>query len=248
MVIDNILDLVEDTMNKFESYVNEEIEKHSDVLTPELLKEKKFKVFRTSDVIIFGSDLIENGNYRKRYGYKQLKNAVLDHFNQWTFVPFRASMSYYTTDGKINIQRLEIVINSSALVHEIIDHLSRFETYTNYLLKVHAAHEVGHILDYVSNDGMSAETYEKQSINDSKEKSDHYKWEREYLAENHKKGITDSAEIQRINREISERYYQLGSEWRADTLGGVDRQKYLDVVYDPKTPMSIKIEPIKIGE
>lgn len=248
MVIDNILDLVEDTMDKFESYVNEEIEKHSDVLTPGLLKEKKFKVFRTSDVIIFGSDLIENGNYRKRYGYKQIKTAVLDHFHQWTFVPYRASMSYYTTEGKVDIQRLEIVINRSALVNEIIDHLPTLETYTNYLLKVHAAHEVGHILDYVSNDGMSAETYEQQSINDSKEKSDYYKWEREYLDENYKKKITDSAEIQRINREISERYYQLGSEWRADTLGGVDRQKYLDTVYDPKTPMSIKIEPIKNGE
>lgn len=245
MIVNEGYDLVYRVIDTFKDEVYKAIDEHSDILTPKLLEEKHFRIFEVSDLTHFVSSLVTHKSSSTKYGIKQLENLALEHQKRWSDVGYRTETSYNVLDNKINICRLCICINTSILPTDVFRNLHKFESYLE-CTKIDARHEVGHILDSVMTyQGMPIDEFIKQTEVEDAEMEEYQKWKYEYVEDMSKKNPSHR-EIVLINKECSSRYYKLQGEWRADTLGGVDRQKYLDLEYDTtETPTRIKIETVK---
>lgn len=245
MIVNEGYDLVYRVIDTFKDEVYKAIDEHSDILTPKLLEEKHFRIFEVSDLTHFVSRLVAHKSSSTKYGIKQLENLAFEHEDRWSRVPYRTKTTYSVLDNKINIRCLYIAINISILPIEVFHNLHRFESYLEFT-KIDARHEVGHMLDSVMTyQGIPIDEFDEKIEVDNAQMEEFQKWKHEYVEDISKKDLSPR-EIAIINKEFSSRYYKLQAEWRADTLGGVDRQKYLDSLYDTtENPTRIKIETVK---
>ena len=246
MVIKNnsdLLDMIIDGV--FVKQVNEAIHAHADILTPEIMKRTNFKIM-SRNVLFDGIESItENTKSSARYGIKKLYKLTNEYWKRWGRVDFKA---FYIADAddddKLVLSKLGIIINESALASDIVSSIGWLDDFIE-IIKIDAMHEVGHIMDYVmSLDGMNRTDYLNQVNEEAVLKQKHYEWCDEQEKDVYKKTLKERLEV--FKRTTTE-YYKLPPELRADTLAGIDRGKYIDLMYKYEhysEDKSTKIEPI----
>ena len=246
MVINNnkdLLDMIIDGV--FVKQVNETIDTHADILTPEIMKRTDFKIISRNALFDGIKSITENDTSSDRYGTKKLYKLVNEYWKRWGRVNFKA---FYIADAddndKLVLSKLGIIINESALTSDILSSIGWLDDFVE-IIKIDAMHEVGHIMDYVmSLDGMNRTDYLNQSTEETELKQEFFKWCNEQEKDIHKKTLEERLEIFKM---VDTKYYQLPAESRADILAGIDRGKYIDLLYKYEhysKDKSAKIEPI----
>lgn len=230
MVINNnkdLLDMIIDGV--FVKQVNETIDTHADILTPEIMKRTDFKIISRNVLFDGIKSITDNAKSSDRYGIKKLYKLANEYWQRWGRVNFKA---FYIADAddndKLVISKLGIIINESALAGDILLSIGWLDDFIE-IIKIDAMHEVGHVMDYVmSIDGMDRVDYINQFNVESELKQKHYKWCDEQEKDIYKKTLEERLEI--FKRTTTE-YYKLPPELRSDTLAGIDRGKYIDLLY-----------------
>ena len=248
MVINNnsdLLDMIIDGV--FVKQVNETIDAHADILTPEIMKRTDFKIISRNALFDGIKSITEKDTSSDRYGTKKLYKLVNEYWKRWGRVNFKAFYIADTADAdddKLVLSKLGIIINESALASDILSSIGWLDDFIE-IIKIDAMHEVGHVMDYVmSLDGMNRVDYLNQLNEETELKQKHYKWCDEQEKDMYKKTLEERLEI--FKRTTTE-YYKLPPELRADTLTGIDRGKYIDLLYKYENyseDKSTKIEPI----
>ena len=230
MVINNNSDLFDMIIDGvFVKQVNETVHAHADILTPEIMKRTDFKVMSRNVLFDGIKSITRNDTSSDRYGMKKLYRLANEYWKRWGRVNFKA---FYIADAddddKLVISKLGIIINESALTSDILSSIGWLDDFIE-IIKIDAMHEVGHIMDYVmSLDGMNRTDYLNQLNEETELKQNHYKWCDEQEKDMYKKTLEERLEI--FKRTTTE-YYKLPPELRADTLAGIDRGKYIDLLY-----------------
>lgn len=227
MKIDYDKNFIDEMKTIFSDEIHKIIDEHPEVFTDET--KKKFRLFAFSDVFLYSIDLFDQPS-KTKYGVNQIKSSVFKYMNRWSDVTCKSTMMYYTDDGTIDISKLIVFLNIDSLAKDIIMNMFRLDSFVE-ALKIDARHEIGHIMDYISCQGMSVEKYDEMAINDQKAYDDHFKWREALLND---KTLCDKSLVSRskIMRQLTANYYKLPAEWRADTLAGIDRRAYLDMWYN----------------
>jgi hypothetical protein len=214
----------------FVKQVNEIINAHADILTPEIMKRTDFKIISRNALFDGIESITEKDTSSDRYGRKKLYRLVNEYWKRWGRVNFKA---FYIAnadddDGKLVLSKLGIIINESALTSDILSSIGWLDDFIE-IIKIDAMHEVGHIMDYVmSLDGMNRVDYLNRLNEETELKQKHFKWCDEQEKDMYKKTLEERLEI--FKRADAE-YYKLSPELRADTLAGIDRGKYIDLLY-----------------
>ena len=232
----------------FVKQVNETIAAHADILTPEIMKRTNFKIISRNVLFDGIKSITGQDTSSDRYGTKKLYKLVNEYWKRWGRVNFKAFYIANTTDDndKLVLSKLGIIINQSSLASDILSSIGWLDDFIE-IIKIDAMHEVGHIIDYVmSLDGMNRIDYLNQSTEEDELKQKHFKWCDEQEKDMYKKTLEERLEIfKRVDAE----YYKLPPELRADTLAGIDRGKYIDLLYKYEhysEDKSAKIEPIDV--
>ena len=239
MIIENANNMSRHFKNIFKDEVYKAIEENKEIFTSEVME--KFKVYILTSATIFANKLVRGKRHTVRYGTKQIVDIYDKFIDRDLYVPFRTSVDFGPDeDGKARIYHSSIIINSDELNYLILSNIYRLDTYMERI-KLDARHEVGHLIDYLINiEGRSFDEVVKQYDEEDKIKTEYYKWRSEVI--DNFDGDSDDDRIG-LQREISERYFQLPGEQRADLYGGVDRQQYLDIMESTlKHSPIIKIE------
>ena len=212
----------------FVKQVNETVHAHADILTPEIMKRTDFKIM-SRNVFFDGIESItENTKSSDRYGMKKLYRLANEYWKRWGRVNFKAFYIADADDDKLVLSKLGIIINESALASDIVSSIGWLDDFIE-IIRIDAMHEVGHIMDYVmSLDGMNRTDYLNQVNEEAMLKQKHYEWCDEQEKDIYKKTLKERLEI--FKRTTTE-YYKLPPELRADTLAGIDRGKYIDLLY-----------------
>ena len=231
----------------FVKQVNETIDAHADILTPEIMKRTNFKIISRNALFDGIKSITEKDTSSDRYGTKKLYKLVNEYWKRWGRVNFKAFYIANTAaadDDKLVLSKLGIIINESALTSDILSSIGWLDDFIE-IIKIDAMHEVGHIMDYVmSLDGMNRIDYLNQSTEETELKQEFFKWCDEQEKDMYKKTLEERLEI---FKRIDAKYYQLPPELKADTLAGIDRGKYIDLLYKYEhysKDKSAKIEPI----
>lgn len=237
MTLDKSTNIVDEIIKIFKDEIHKVIDDNPDVFTEDILKIFDIKQF--PNLVLYGNDLLWNKPRTTRYGLKQIRKSLIQYLDIWAYVPFKASMEYTIKDDKTNLKSLCVYINKDSLNETILDNIHRIDVLTE-LVKIDARHEMGHMIDFIKSIDLTPEEFQKRDISDAQSKNEYYKWRREILDEYNKTEYSIENE-NKTNRMISEKYYNLPAEWRADVLGRVDRQAYLDLMYDTSMDQSIEI-------
>ena len=231
--------------NVFIKQVNDTIKEHSDVLTHELLKRVDFRVRRTELLTGFMNTIISPKPSGEKFSKKQLYTLAKEYKNHCENV---ACWAYYRgnndENGIFHINDMKILVNNTALAKEILSNLGWIDTFVE-IIKVDAMHEVGHLIDYIMTiEGKPKKELEEEYTEEIRLKEEFYKWR-----DNEEKYFDNLNLGERcaLLKKTSGKYYELPWEWRADCLTGVDRGRYLDMLYDPKNYKKtlLKVEGIK---
>lgn len=189
--------------------------------------EKIFHVEAVPSAVVFIEDEIINSNHdKKNFSRKFIINTYNDGILMRATTPCKAHMYSKTDDkGKIKIVELVIRINYDVLLVDALKHLHEINQYINVVIKDHARHEAGHIIDYIKRyEGQSPELLKKdteQYIKDSNEWLDWWK----SISDNGSKSLTKEQDKERLLK-----YFSIPTEALADQYGGVDREKNIDYV------------------
>lgn len=229
-------DFIHEMEKIFSDEIHKIIDEHPEVFTDET--KKKFRLFAFSDVFLYSIDLFDRPS-KTKYGVNQIKSSVFKYMNRWSDVTCKSTMTYYTDDGTIDISRLMVFLNTDCLAKDIINNMFRLDALVE-ALKIDARHEIGHIMDYVTFQGMSVEKYNEIAMNDEKACKEHFKWRETLLNEN---PLWNKSHVSRnkIMRQLTANYYKLPAEWRADTLAGIDRRAYLDMWYNDTINCEVEV-------
>ena len=248
LVINNnsdLLDMIVDGV--FVKQVNETINAHADILTPEIMKRTDFKILSRNALFDGIKSITENTKSSDRYGVKKLCKLANEYWKRWGRVDFKAfyiANNADDDDDKLVLTKLGIIINESALASDILSSIGWLDDFIE-IMKIDAMHEVGHIMDYVlSLDGINRVDYLNKVNEENMIEQEHFKWCAEQEKDVYKKTLEERLEIFKMT---DTKYYQLPPELRADTLAGIDRGKYIDLLYKYEhysKDKSAKIEPI----
>lgn len=133
-----------------------------------------------------------------RENFVRFKNNFVEH-------PMMASYQAENIDGVLRIRELKVIINDDKFKTIIIDCMDVGLDVLIEWIKISIRHEVGHLIEYVSFDGMSIDEYLEMRDRRNKAREDHYqKWEN---VTNHTSESEDSCMLE---------YYQLEGEAAAN--------------------------------
>lgn len=242
MLIKDATHLSDQFINHFKDIV-EQVLKESPVVTDEW--RKKFEILTVSNSLHFVSTLTRGCYDKKEFDRKFLCEHYRDYHTRWEFKPYLSTVEYHIDEnGIMHIDNLFIMIKYNVVAQQIADNLDRLEI-LKQIFEIDARHEVGHIIDYISLiEGSNYEEYDKNVTKpDDAATDEYYKWKEEtFKAFFDRKEDVDNETL----RMSTEKYYKLPAEERADILGGVDRAKFISLVYDNMpTTVDINIDVVK---
>lgn len=228
MIIDNANNILGMMVCAFMDEVDRIMKERSDIFTPDVMKMFRFR--KLSSVGLFCDQLIRHKPSKTRYSPKQIFDNCMDFLNKHRNVPFMAEVSYHIEDNTIKIDNIYITIDLSVLCEDTLYNIHMLDKYIE-IVKLHARHEVGHLIDYLTNmDGYSLDVYTERATKEIKLFEEYLDW----------CDSNDDFEDQ------SRRYFELPQERRADICGNVDRDRYYELAF-PKGKdytTSIEITPI----
>ena len=229
----------------FKKQVNDTIKEHSEILTPELLKRVNFRVLRGELLTSFMNNCITPNTTNKKFSKKQLYTLAKEYKKRWERV---GCYAYYRADSDENdilhIIEMKIIVNNTYLPIDILSNLSWIDTFIE-IIKIDAMHEVGHLIDYIMTiEGKPRKELQEEYAEEIKIKKEFYKWRDNEEKDFDKLNLEERCALL---KRTSGKYYELPWEWRADCLVGIDRGKYLDMLYDPENYKKtlLKVEGIK---
>ena len=242
MLIKDSTHLTDQFINCFKDIV-EQVLNESPVVTDEW--RKKFDILVISNSLHFVSTLTRGCYDKKEFDRKFLCEHYKDYSMRWEFKPYLSTVEYHIDEkGLMHIDNLFIMIKYNVVAQQIADNLDRLEI-LKQIFEIDARHEVGHIIDYISLiEGKNYEEYDKNVTKPDNAATDaYYKWKDEtFKAFFDRKEDVDNETL----RMSTEKYYRLPAEERADILGGVDRTKFISLVYDNMpTTVDINIDVVK---
>lgn len=150
-----------------------------------------------------------------------VRDKFLEHELDITHYPMMAGYNGRIDDGIFRLTDLRITINEDRFKSLIVD---SFDTGMELLIewiKISVRHEVGHLMDYISMNGISGGEYLELVHRRRKEKEAHIKKWDEHM---HADVITADDEGQRIRE-----YYELETEATANVLANVDTKRMLEI-------------------
>lgn len=240
MIIENASNMSQHFKKIFKDEVYKAIEENQEIFTPEVMK--KFKIYSLTSASIFANKLLLGKRHTVRYGPNQI-NDVFDKFLERDLcVPFRAMVNFGPDEnGRVKIYHLLLIINIDELTYGILSNLYRLDTYMEKI-KYDARHEVGHLIDYLINmNGCPFDDVVRRDIEEDRLKDEYYKWK--INEENNFDENGSDEDWSKLQKEMSERYFRLPAEERADLYGGVDRQKCFEMMESTaKNSPTIRIE------
>lgn len=246
MIVKDALNLTEQMIDLFKDAVNKKLDESSDIITPEM--RKKIKIFAVSNSLHFTSTLTRGVSYNKRYSRKALVKAHKKYNTEWESKPYLTNVEFEIDENNImHVTDIYILIKYDVINDQIITSLDMLDTLKE-IYTIDASHEVGHVLDFIELiDGANYdEVNEKVFIPDDKATKDYYKWKEDLIKAEYESTGTISIDTMKLT---SQKYYRLPAEARADIMGGVDRERALEIIYDKRKEngetVDINIEVIK---
>jgi hypothetical protein len=151
-----------------------------------------------------------------------VRDKFLEHELDITHYPLMAGYNgYIDEDNKFRLTALRISVNEDRFKSMIVDSLDTgMELFIEWI-KVSVRHEVGHLMDYISMNGMNGDEYLELVHRRRKEKEDHNKKWDEHM---HTDEITSEGESQRLRE-----YFELEVEATANILANVDTKRMLEI-------------------
>lgn len=213
-------DLMKNILGTFRKEVYDCLGEHPDVFTDAY--REMFHVDVVPSAVIFIEDELLPME-KKSFSRKMIINTYNDGLLMRTTTPCCAHMGCKEVDGKLKIVRLFIKVNYDIMVLDVLKHLPDLSLWVDAVLKTHARHEAGHILDYIlSFDGKKPEVLKKNKEESRKAKDEWLTWWKT-ISEDGRKALPKEQEKERLTK-----YFNLPDEISADTLGTVDRAKAID--------------------
>lgn len=188
--------------------------------------EKIFHVEAVPSAVIFIEDEVINIKNKKNFTRKFIINTYNDGILMRATTPCKAHM-YSKTDDKGNIKIVELCIriNYDVLLVDAIKHLHEITEYINVVIKDHARHEAGHIIDYIKTyPGQPVEKLQKDTEQYVKDSNEWLEWWKT-ISDNGTKRLTKEQDKERLLK-----YFSMPTEALADKYGGVNREKNIDYV------------------
>lgn len=237
------------------------LNEHSDVFTDKY--KKMFDVAVIPSALMFTEDELlhvprkdKDGNKVKwedvTYSKKEIASIYNKGIPERMRTPAKAHMEYAFNDqGLLEIKGLYITINLDILKTEILTNLYDINRFIDITLKGWVHHECGHILDYIlSYEGKKRSVVDKLNKEDSKARKEYNAWIKSVMPKG-SKFLPPELDRQRINM-----YFTIPCEARADTLGGVDRNKIIDYMFEDDKyriiatikSKTVKREPVPAAE
>lgn len=236
MIIEKSDEILKTIIDIFKKEVDREIKRHPEIFTKDVLE--KFQMFTVFKDELFVADLVKYKPHTTRYGKKKIIAVFEDTKYLRDEATFMATYAYSAENGIIKIHRLNILISRDVLAAEILRNIADLKSYINRIV-CDAKHEVGHLIDYLTNiDGCDEEIYNERDKMESEVEQKTFKLIQE-LSETPR---DDPEEDKEDLRKCDELYFSLPAEVRADEYGGVDRKAYLDSIHDKTSPVGHKIE------
>lgn len=244
-------------VNACAKYLSDEINRTLDS-RPDIFTAKHRKIFSsavlpsallfTEDELLFVSRKNKDGEKVKWDEPTYSKKEIAHIYNQGRVerqrTPAKANMAYKFVDGKLQITDLSISVNYDILKTDILLNLYRINDFVECALKTWARHEAGHILDYIlSYEGKPKSVLDKSVREENKAQKEYKAWIKSVMP----KGqllLPPELERQRVDM-----YFNMPQEARADILGGVDRRKANDFMFNQdgyRIVATIKSKPVKI--
>ena len=240
MVVKDANRITDQFIDHFTEVVNKVLDE-SPIITKKW--RKMIKIFPVSNSLHFVST-ITRGCTKKEFDKKFLIEQHKDYNTRWEHKPYLTNVEYYIDEeGIMHIDGIFILIKYNVVAQQILDNLDRLDV-VKQIYEVDAHHEAGHVMDFISLiDGVKFEDYYKNTGKPDDDATDeYYKWREETVKAFFDRHEDVDTETMRL---ITEKYYKLPAEERADILGGVDRQKFINLVYDNMKPtVDINIEVI----
>ena len=206
---------------RFRKYVTEALDEVPDIFTEHYKKMFFIDIIPTS-VLFIEDELFAMD--KKSFSRKVIINTYNDNLMKRNSSPAYAHMHAKTDDkGNLVLTSLFIRVNYDLIILDAIRNLYRLPQWCDTILRTHARHEVGHIIDYIqSYDGQPAEKLKKDNEACIKANDEWMAWWKE-KSDNGKKVLPIELEKERLIR-----YFQIPTEATADRLGKVDREKAID--------------------
>ena len=229
------------------------LDAHPDVFTPR--HRKMFEVAILPSALVFTEDELLYVHRKNKDGEKvkwdevtYSKKEIAQIYNKGRVermrTPAKANMSYKFEDGKLIITDLYISVNYDVLKTDLLLNLYRVNDFVECALKTWARHEAGHILDYIlSYEGKPRSVLDKSLREEKKAQKEYNNWTKSVMP----KGeilLPPELEKQRVDM-----YFNMPQEARADMLGGVDRRKANEFMFNQdgyRIVATIKSKPVKI--
>ena len=217
-------------MNEADRLMREE---YPNIFTPELLEQLSFEYLASTDMIEFMKRVLSCN--KKMFSIDELMNMS----NTQTSCFCAGYIGKVTNDDRYVLDKIYIQINTTKLAETIVSSIGNLDVFIEYN-KITARHEVGHLIDYVTN--FHNVPYEKyKSIVNQYDTAlvDYYKRRGEALVNE-----TDQNKIIDICRHYNQEYLNLPSESAANMYGCVDTEKLSGLAIEITRPCDVIIERI----
>lgn len=242
--IEDVGGLVQKYADIFVNESNKVIDENKDIFTPEIL-ELYYGVYTERLTERFIHELADNSgivNTKKRYSINQLVkyDKVFSISNGYTIF---AANCYFTSndDGFVEIKLMRLLISEEKLTERVLSNLYRLDVLEE-IVKFDARHEVGHLMDYVlTMHNHPMEEVKKLNDDNAAAKKEYYDYIERSYDYLHK---CSDEEYYNEQKKILQMYFNLPGEFRADTLGGIDRAKMIELDMDRYDKHSIVIETL----
>lgn len=227
-LITDTADFVYALADDFAKTFNKKLNEYKDIIPPRL--RKKINVHIISDLTHCISQWTRTASKDAAIRRDELIEHVTKFQEKWTRRNAVTCTEWHVDKkGIIHIDRIDVLIKLDSIRAQIISHMGELPVIINELLNVTPCHEAGHVIDHIQlMEGANYEEYEK-NVNkpDNDAYDEYYKWRKEFEETLDEKGRID-VEGRRL---MAQKYYQCPAEARADILGGIDREKELNVIY-----------------
>jgi hypothetical protein len=213
-------------IRQLEDIFCDEVERILDMYPDIFTKHYKdmFHVTFTNPTIIFIEDELLNDNKdKKSFSRKFIVNTYNNGAMERATTPCKAHLYGKSEKGNLVITRLDIRVDTNNLAKEALRHIWDIDNWIEHVLKVHAQHETGHILDYILSYDNKPDSELQKMIDEGK------KFRKEWVSW-WKTMSNDGKDVLPVEqeRERLERYFNIPPESRADQLGKVDRKSSID--------------------
>lgn len=247
MIVENSSELVEQIIDTFIKEVDNVVKTNPEIFTEE--NRKRFSVRAVSTLEHYVHDLLAIKDKTARFSPKQLIDAAVKHIERWGDKPFITSCLYGDySDGLSHINHIFIFINVDVVRRVIIENLERLDLIFD-ITKTDARHEMGHVMDHFQLiEGKKIEEVANIAKKDAEELDEFYRWKKEFSESLRGIDPLSNENVEAI-KTITRKYYAMQAEWRADTLGGVNREEFIEkICKDMNVKPNIRIELVENKE